>query len=119
MAKSRKKTIPTESLFRKTKAETKVSTASSVGETPETCSMPNDTQLKICLVAVENCGLVLKFIPRHLKTYEICLAAVKSHGCALRYVPHELKTEELCMLAVKQNAYALSSTPFARRSLFL
>jgi len=57
-----------------------------------------DKTPNICLAAVMNKGLALKFVEKKLQTPKICLAAVNENGRALEYV--KVQTEEICLAAV-------------------
>jgi hypothetical protein len=61
----------------------------------------------MCLEAVKQNGMALKYVPDKLKTAELCFDAVKRNGVAVKYIPAGLKTEvlktaELCLKAAKQ-----------------
>lgn len=57
---------------------------------------------KICLAAVNENGLALKYIENQTK--ELCLVAVNENGLALKYVKQQ--TNELCLAAVNENDLA-------------
>lgn len=59
----------------------------------------------LALIAVSKRGQVLQYVNN--QTLEICLAAVNQDGLALRYVDPLLKTFDICYHAVIQNAKAL------------
>jgi uncharacterized SAM-dependent methyltransferase len=50
-------------------------------------------------------------MPDKYKTPEICLEAIKQRGLALKYVPEAMKTEAVCLAAVRENGYALKYVP--------
>lgn len=56
----------------------------------------------LCLMALREDGLLLKFIKNH--TREMDLTAVKSNGLALKFVKEQ--DEEICIAAIKQNKKA-------------
>ncbi len=45
----------------------------------------------LCEVAVEQDGILLRFVPKDMRNEDICLSAVKNDVDALAYVPDELK----------------------------
>ena len=71
----------------------------------------NELSYEMCLEAVKQNGLALRFVPEEFKTSEICLEAVKEKGWVLEYVPKELRTPEICLEAVKQDGLALQFVP--------
>ena len=62
-----------------------------------------DEFLEICLEAVRNNGLALRYVME--QTEAICLEAVRNNGWALRYVKEQ--NEAICMAAVRNNGGAL------------
>lgn len=64
-----------------------------------------------CFVAVLSNGYKLKFIPKHLRTYELCSAAVNTTSIALKFVPDEFRTHEICLAAISQFGMALEHVP--------
>jgi hypothetical protein len=70
----------------------------------------------VCLAAVKQNGLVLRYVPDSLRTKEVSLAAVEQDGRALEYVPEALKTEDMCLAAVKEDGRALKYVPAALKT---
>ncbi|MCR5256685.1 MAG: DUF4116 domain-containing protein [Desulfovibrio sp.] len=60
--------------------------------------------------------MALACMPDELKTPELCMEAVKQYGVALRFVPKELRTAETCLVAVKQEAMAFKYVPEAMQT---
>jgi hypothetical protein len=60
---------------------------------------------ELCLLAVQEIGYALRFIPREMQTEELCLAAVRRNGCALEYVWKQ--TPEICQAAIQQDPEAV------------
>jgi hypothetical protein len=66
----------------------------------------------VCLAAVVEEAMALKFVPEQLRQDEdVCDAAVAKFGGALEYVPECLKTGERCLVAVKNYRGALTYVP--------
>jgi hypothetical protein len=59
------------------------------------------------VLALQQNGKSLRFIPMHKRTYDYCKMAVASNGLALQYVPEKFKTEEICNIALEKNGMAL------------
>jgi hypothetical protein len=59
----------------------------------------------ICVEAVKQNGLALKFIKNRYKTPKICVIAVGQNGLALKYVNEQ--SEKICLTAIKQNPMAI------------
>ena len=94
----------------------------------------SNQQLKeLCLEAVKQNGLVLKFLREKsrehlvdlinsethwlLQTQELCEAAINQNGMALEFVlPQFLQNQELCLKAIKQNGLALEFVPNSLQS---
>lgn len=74
---------------------------------------------KICLVSVQNYGDALYNVPLKLRDYDICMAAVKNSGISIRFIPRQElfdastkeKYKELFLAAVKQDSEALRLIP--------
>ena len=71
---------------------------------------------QIHLKAVNNNGLLLKFVPRELMTQKMCLDAVNNNGLALEFVPQEQRTDNVLQVAVNQNGLALELIPDDQRT---
>ena len=54
---------------------------------------------------------IIASLPEELITEEICLAAVTESGLALRYVPESLRSLLVCTRAVENNPAAIAFTP--------
>jgi hypothetical protein len=72
----------------------------SIDSIPDTILIPE-------LADIQQCGLMLKFIPDTLRTLEICMIAVKQNVDALQFVPKELRNHELYIIALKQKGSTL------------
>jgi hypothetical protein len=59
----------------------------------------------ICIVAVRQNGLALRFIKNRYKTARICIIAVGQNGLALKHVKDQ--NEKMCLTAIKQNPMAI------------
>jgi hypothetical protein len=55
----------------------------------------------LCLLAVKQKGLMLKYVTQKYRTYPVILAAVSQNGDAVYYVENEKYTEQLLFLATK------------------
>jgi hypothetical protein len=66
---------------------------------------------EMCLAVVQQNGYALRYVPWEHRTPEICLAAVQQKGDALQYIPHEFQTPKICLAAVQQNRFALNYVP--------
>lgn len=64
-----------------------------------------------CIIAVQQAGYLLRYIPKSIQTYEICFAAVSQNGSAIKHVSKRLICEELCMEAVRNKPRALCYIP--------
>lgn len=51
--------------------------------------------LEMCLVAVKQFGVYLKFVPENHKTFQVCVEAVKNCKAALYYVPENTRDDVL------------------------
>ncbi|GHV85216.1 hypothetical protein AGMMS50230_08240 [Spirochaetia bacterium] len=51
--------------------------------------------------AVRVDGLLLRYVPYHLRTPELCLASIKCNGKAFAFVPGKIKTKEFCLSVVQ------------------
>jgi hypothetical protein len=67
-------------------------------KTEELCKLP----ICQCNIAVQQNGLVLKYIDYKLQTEEMCKLAVQQNGNALKYVRDDFRTEEMCKLSVQK-----------------
>ena len=74
-------------------------------------SKPIENTLEEYLVAVREDGLVLKMVPKTMKTEQVCLEAVKQNGKALRFVPKLILTEEICLEALQQDGMQIYYIP--------
>jgi hypothetical protein len=72
----------------------------------------------LCLVAVSNKGILLKFLPSKLKDdQDICFAAVSNNGLSLEFAgPLIKKNVHIVLAAIKEN---FKSSKFADKSVFL
>jgi len=59
------------------------------------------------VLALQQNGDSLRFIPIHRRTYDYCKMAVTNNGIALKYVPEKFRTEEICNIALGKNGLAL------------
>jgi hypothetical protein len=59
----------------------------------------------LCIEAVRQTGLALKFIKNRYKTAKICVIAVGQNGLALKHV--NVQSEKICMTAIRQNPMAM------------
>lgn len=59
----------------------------------------------MCIAAVRQNGLALKFIKNRYKTPKICVIAVGQNGLALKHANKQ--DEKICVTAVKQNPMAM------------
>jgi hypothetical protein len=57
--------------------------------------------------AIEQNGMILRFIPEDKRTPELCRIAIEQNGRALFHVPEDYRTPELCRVAIEQNGDAL------------
>ncbi len=55
-------------------------------------------------IAVNQDGMVLESVPKHLRTPQLCMDAVKNDGWALEFVPENIKTEEMCRMVLKPHS---------------
>lgn len=74
---------------------------------------------EICLIAVKQSGLALKYVPFWISNYEeLCLEACKQDGLALLYVHTGIDLYlDVCVAAVRQNKDALEYVHTSRVSL--
>jgi hypothetical protein len=77
-------------------------------------SKAQDQYETICMEAIKQNGLALRYVDKSLLSYEFCLKVIKQNGLALEYVidyystfDKSYITYDLCMAAVKQNGLAL------------
>jgi hypothetical protein len=73
--------------------------------------------LELCLLAVEQDATAFYDVPDNLKTVEMCLSAVQQEGRTLSNVPDSLKTVEMCLAAVQQDGKALEYVPVSLRTV--
>ena len=62
---------------------------------------------EICLLAVKNDGMSLRYVPKELLDYEICLSAVENNGSAIEYVPEQYLTDALIDIVIKRHPKSL------------
>jgi hypothetical protein len=69
----------------------------------------------LCLSAVKNKRVALKYVPESMKTREICEIATNLNGFldshVFQYIPDTMKTPEMCLKAVCNDGYALEFIP--------
>ena len=58
--------------------------------------------LQNTLETVHSWGMGLKYVPRHLLTYDVCKEAVSDDGSAIQYVPDAFMTPEIRGIAMAQ-----------------
>lgn len=64
-----------------------------------------------CIVALQQSGMLLRFVSKYNQTLKMCLAAVSNCGFALEYVPRRLLCRELFFAAIKKDGRAIFSIP--------
>ena len=68
--------------------------------------------VELSIMAVKQCGLLLRNIPSEFRYLEICEAAVKQDGYSLRSVPLKKRTYEICLAAVNSDEDSIRFVPF-------
>jgi len=58
-----------------------------------------DPTYELCYEAVKKVGILIQFVPTNMHDKQLCVAAVTNDGLALKYI--ENQTKEICMLALK------------------
>jgi len=70
-----------------------------------------DLNDEICLIAVNENGLLLNYIFESKRTPLVCFTAVNQNGKSIQYVPKQFLSEELYCTAVKSNAFSIQFVP--------
>lgn len=65
----------------------------------------------IIMAALYQKGIALQYIHTDLITKPMCIMAINQDGMALKYVPEKYKTYDLCLDAVKKNPLAIQFVP--------
>jgi hypothetical protein len=62
---------------------------------------------ELCLIAVQETGYALQYVPEDMKTPELCLIAVQKNGWMLQCVPEHVQTDEIIAAALQNNPDAI------------
>jgi len=68
---------------------------------------PEIRNFDICKIAVQQNGLALQFVPSNMINSDICKIAVQQNGAALQFISPEKRDSDICKIAVQQNGLAL------------
>jgi Domain of unknown function (DUF4116) len=61
--------------------------------------------------ALEQNGMILKYVPEEHRNLELCCLAIEQNGMALQFIPENKRIPELCQIAIEQNGWALWLVP--------